>query len=277
MLPRSTSVPPWGVWLITTSAGTVSLAWRMTSSSSPARASSAMAVCSGLLTTVGTVTCGTSSSPKYDERPNASAASAATAQIANTTQTLFFRFSCSPQAEAGQEARGSGAVKGTTAAGNVALIVLPLDHGFASDAISLLTEQDILGERLVRRQKRRKSADAFLAELATLSVGDMVVHLDHGIGRYEGLTSIPVGNSPHDCVALTYAGGDKLYVPVENLDVLSRYGGESDGVTLDRLGGEAWQRRKARMKERIREIAGEVLATCLLYTTPSPRGRTRTR
>ena len=165
------------------------------------------------------------------------------------------------QAETWQEALGSSAVKGTTAAGNVALIVLPLDHGFASDAISLLTEQDILGERLVRRQKRRKSADAFLAELATLSVGDMVVHLDHGIGRYEGLTSIPVGNSPHDCVALTYAGGDKLYVPVENLDVLSRYGGESDGVTLDRLGGEAWQRRKARMKERIREIAGELLAT----------------
>ncbi len=145
--------------------------------------------------------------------------------------------------------------------GNVALIVLPLDHGFASDAISLLTEQDILGERLVRRQKRRKSADAFLAELATLSVGDLVVHLDHGIGRYEGLTSIPVGNSPHDCVALTYAGGDKLYVPVENLDVLSRYGGESEGVALDKLGGEAWQRRKARMKERIREIAGELLAT----------------
>ncbi len=143
----------------------------------------------------------------------------------------------------------------------VALIVLPLDHGFATDAISLLTEQDILGERLVRRQKRRKSADAFLAELATLSVGDLVVHLDHGIGHYEGLTSIPVGDSPHDCVALTYAGGDKLYVPVENLDVLSRYGGESEGVALDKLGGEAWQRRKARMKERIREIAGELLAT----------------
>ncbi|MFN4358802.1 transcription-repair coupling factor [Sphingopyxis alaskensis] len=151
--------------------------------------------------------------------------------------------------------------KGAAGTGTVAMVVLPLDHGFASDAISLLTEQDILGERLVRRQKRRKSADAFLAELATLSVGDLVVHLDHGIGRYEGLTSIPVGNSPHDCVALTYAGGDKLYVPVENLDVLSRYGGESDGVALDKLGGEAWQRRKARMKERIREIAGELLAT----------------
>lgn len=161
-------------------------------------------------------------------------------------------------ADSWQDALGTASA---TSGGATAMVVLPLDHGFASNAISLLTEQDILGERLVRRQKRRKSADAFLAELATLSVGDMVVHLDHGIGRYEGLTQIPVGNSPHDCVALTYAGGDKLYVPVENLDVLSRYGGESDGVALDRLGGEAWQRRKARMKERIREIAGELLAT----------------
>ncbi|WP_374524147.1 transcription-repair coupling factor [Sphingopyxis sp.] len=161
-------------------------------------------------------------------------------------------------ADSWQDALGTASAE---SGGATAMVVLPLDHGFASNAISLLTEQDILGERLVRRAKRRKSADAFLAELATLSVGDLVVHLDHGIGRYEGLTSIPVGNSPHDCVALTYASGDKLYVPVENLDVLSRYGGESEGVALDKLGGEAWQRRKARMKERIREIAGELLAT----------------
>jgi transcription-repair coupling factor (superfamily II helicase) len=158
-------------------------------------------------------------------------------------------------AESWQEALGLSG-KGTTA-----LVILPIDNGFVSEGISLLSEQDVLGERLVRRAKRRKSADAFMAELATLSVGDLVVHIDHGIGRYEGLTSIPVGSSPHDCVMLTYVGGDKLYVPVENLDVLSRYGGDSEGVTLDKLGGEAWQRRKARMKERIREIAGELLAT----------------
>ncbi len=127
--------------------------------------------------------------------------------------------------------------------------------------LALLTEQDMLGDRLVRRRKRRKSADAFLSELATLTPGDLVVHADHGIGRYEGLTQIPVGTSPHDCVALEYAGGDKLYVPVENIDILSRYGSESDGVALDKLGGEAWQRRKSRMKERIREIAGELIKT----------------
>jgi transcription-repair coupling factor (superfamily II helicase) len=122
----------------------------------------------------------------------------------------------------------------------------------------------MLGDRLVRRAKKRKSADAFLAELATLTPGDLVVHIEHGIGRYEGLTSIPVGKEPHDCVALSYAGGDKLYVPVENIDVLSRYGSGEDAVALDRLGGEAWQRRKARMKERIREIAGELLGVAAL-------------
>jgi len=143
----------------------------------------------------------------------------------------------------------------------VALVVLPLDHGFTAPGVAVLTEQDMLGDRLIRRQKRKKSADAFLAELATLSPGDLVVHSDHGIGRYEGLTSIPVGKSPHDCVALEYAGGDKLYVPVENLEVLTRYGSGEDGAALDRLGGEAWQRRKSKMKERIREIAGELIAT----------------
>ena len=143
----------------------------------------------------------------------------------------------------------------------VALTVVALDHGFTAPGVALLTEQDMLGDRLVRRAKRRKSADAFLAELATLSPGDLVVHTDHGIGRYEGLMQIPVGKAPHDCVALSYAGGDKLYVPVENLEVLSRYGSGEDGATLDKLGGEAWQRRKSRMKERIREIAGELIKT----------------
>ena len=142
-----------------------------------------------------------------------------------------------------------------------ALVVLPLDHGFTTPDVALLTEQDMLGDRLVRRRKRRKQADAFLHELATLSPGDFVVHVDHGIGRYDGLTQVPVAKTPHDCVAVSYAGGDKLYVPVENLEVLSRYGAESDGVTLDRLGGEAWQRRKAAMKERIREIAHELIRT----------------
>jgi transcription-repair coupling factor (superfamily II helicase) len=160
----------------------------------------------------------------------------------------------SAEVDTWQEALGA-------ASSGVALAVLPLDHGFTTSDVAVLTEQDMLGDRLVRRRKRKKSADAFLNELATLTPGDLVVHADHGIGRYEGLTRIPVGTSPHDCVALEYSGGDKLYIPVENLDILTRYGSGADGVALDKLGGEAWQRRKARMKERIREIAGELIKT----------------
>ena len=161
---------------------------------------------------------------------------------------------CVAMAESWQDAQNIAAKQ------TVALVVVPLDHGFTAPAVAIVTEQDLLGDRLVRRAKRKKSADAFLSELAMLSPGDLVVHRDHGIGRYEGLTSIPVGKSPHDCVALTYAGGDKLFVPVENLDVLSRFGSDSENASLDRLGGEAWQRRKSKMKERIRAIAGDLIA-----------------
>jgi transcription-repair coupling factor (superfamily II helicase) len=153
---------------------------------------------------------------------------------------------------------------GLASKGKVAMVILPIDHGFTTADIALISEQDMLGDRLVRRAKRKKSADAFLAELAALSPGDLVVHMEHGIGRYVGLISITVGKSPHDCVALTYSGGDKLFVPVENIDVLSRYGSDSENASLDKLGGEAWQRRKSRLKERIRAIAHELLQTAAL-------------
>ena len=149
--------------------------------------------------------------------------------------------------------------QGLAAKGQTAAMVLPLDTGFASDELELLTEQDVLGDRLVRRKKKRKDSDAFLAELQALAKGDLVVHVEHGIGKYLGLEPIPVGKSQHDCVALEYHGGDKLFIPVENIDVLSRYGSSEDAVTLDRLGGEAWQKRRARLKERITAIAGELM------------------
>jgi len=150
---------------------------------------------------------------------------------------------------------------GEAAKGQVALTVVPLDHGFTMPDLVVLTEQDMLGDRLVRRRRSAKKADAFLAELAMLTPGDLLVHAEHGIGRYEGLVAVDIGKAPHDCVMLSYDGGSKLYVPVENIDVLSRYGSESDGVALDRLGGVAWAARKGRMKQRIREIAGELMKT----------------
>ncbi|MEO1047453.1 MAG: transcription-repair coupling factor, partial [Pseudomonadota bacterium] len=148
---------------------------------------------------------------------------------------------------------------GLSAKGTAATVVLPLETGFASDTLEILTEQDVLGDRLVRRKKKRKDADAFLAELQALARGDLVVHVEHGIGKYLGLDPVTVGKSQHDCVALEYHSGDKLFIPVENIDVLSRYGSSEEAVPLDRLGGEAWQKRRARLKERITAIAGELM------------------
>ncbi|MFW5633615.1 MAG: transcription-repair coupling factor, partial [Erythrobacter sp.] len=148
---------------------------------------------------------------------------------------------------------------GLSARGDAAIMVLPLEAGFANDDLEIVTEQDVLGDRLVRRKKKRRDSDAFLAELQALSRGDLVVHVEHGIGKYLGLEPIPVGKSQHDCVALEYHGGDKLFIPVENIDVLSRYGSSEEAVPLDRLGGEAWQKRRARLKERITAIAGELM------------------
>ncbi len=141
----------------------------------------------------------------------------------------------------------------------VGLAVLPLEQGFATDTLVLLGEQDILGDRLARVPRRRRNLDQFIAEATNLTPGDLVVHADHGIGRYEALETIDVAGAPHDCVRVLYAGDDKLYVPVENIEVLSRFGSEDAGVQLDRLGGVAWQSRKARVKQRIRDIAGELI------------------
>jgi transcription-repair coupling factor (superfamily II helicase) len=133
-------------------------------------------------------------------------------------------------------------------------VVLPLESGFETDALAVISETDILGDRLARPRRRRR-AQNFLAEAAALTPGDLVVHIDHGIGRYSGLTTLEVQGAPHDCLELHYAAESKLYLPVENIDLLTRYGAESDGVQLDKLGGAAWQARKARAKERLREMA----------------------
>jgi transcription-repair coupling factor (superfamily II helicase) len=142
---------------------------------------------------------------------------------------------------------------------DTALAILGVESGFETSDIALITEQDILGERLVRARRASKRADNFIAEVTSLAADDLVVHVDHGIGRFIGLRAIEAAGAPHDCLEIHYAGGDKLFLPVENIELLSRYGSEEAGAELDRLGGTAWQSRKARMKNRIREIAGELI------------------
>ena len=140
----------------------------------------------------------------------------------------------------------------------VYLIVWGLEAGFETDDTAVISEQDVLGDRLVRRAKKKKRADNFLTEATSLSVGDLIVHVDHGVGRYTGLQTIDALGAPHDCLSLEYHGGDRLYLPVENIELLTRYGSE-EIAQLDRLGGGAWQAKKAKLKERIREMADKLI------------------
>ena len=144
------------------------------------------------------------------------------------------------------------------------LAVLGLEHGFETPDVSIIGEQDILGDRLVRPRRKARKASDIITEATSLSVGDLVVHADHGIGRFVGLQTITALGAPHDCLELAYHGGDKLYLPVENIELLSRFGSEESGVELDRLGGAAWQSRKARLKKRLREIAHELIKIAAL-------------
>ena len=154
--------------------------------------------------------------------------------------------------------------------GKLPVAVLGLEQGFEFENTVILGEQDILGDRLVRARKKVKAQNYF-TEISALSAGDLVVHLDHGIARFVGLRTIEAAGSPHDCLELHYAGGDKLFLPVENLELLSRYGAEDSEAVLDKLGGAGWQNRKARLKKRILDMAAgliQLAAQRLLRAAP---------
>ena len=135
----------------------------------------------------------------------------------------------------------------------------PLETGFQTDHLVVISEPDIFGQRLSRPQSKRAKGDDFLREVSVLETGDLVVHAEHGIGRYEGLMIINSAGGDHDCLHLVYAGGDKLYLPVENIELLSRYGSTGGEAQLDRLGGVAWQARVARIKGRVRIMAEQLI------------------
>ncbi|MEP1354882.1 MAG: transcription-repair coupling factor [Tateyamaria sp.] len=137
------------------------------------------------------------------------------------------------------------------------LVVWALEHGFEAPGITVISEQDVLGDRLIRAPKRKRRAENFLTETQSLSPGDLVVHVDHGIGRYQGMEVVTAAGAAHECLLLEYAESSKLYLPVENIELLSKYGHE-EGL-LDRLGGGAWQSKKAKLKERIREMADKLI------------------
>ncbi|MEL6168533.1 MAG: transcription-repair coupling factor [Pseudomonadota bacterium] len=139
----------------------------------------------------------------------------------------------------------------------VYLVIWALEHGYEARGQTVISEQDVLGDRLIRAPKKRRRAENFLTEAQSLSPGDLVVHVDHGIGRYKGLEVVTALGAAHECIHLEYAERSRLFLPVENIELLSRYGHE-EGL-LDKLGGGAWQAKKARLKERIRQIADRLI------------------
>ena len=153
----------------------------------------------------------------------------------------------------------SALVQATALRGKAALAVFGLEQGFETDDLVVISEQDILGDRLVRKRKSAKRAANFLSEIGSLSEGDIVVHANHGIGRFTGLKPIEAAGVRHDCLELHYADGAKLFLPVENLELLSRYGSEDAEAQLDRLGGAGWQKRKAKMRKRVLEMAAGLM------------------
>ncbi len=149
------------------------------------------------------------------------------------------------------------------AKGEAASAVLSLEAGFettlGTSNLAIVGEQDILGDRMVRRSKRRKRGADFISEVAGLDEGSLVVHAEHGIGRFVGLRTIEAAGAPRDCLELHYADDAKLFLPVENIDLLSRYGSDAAEAQLDKLGGGAWQMRKAKLKKRLLDMAGDLI------------------
>ena len=142
---------------------------------------------------------------------------------------------------------------------NIYLTVLNLNSGFHFDDYIFISEQDIFGEKFYRPRIIRK-AENFIREISSVMPGDAVVHVDHGIGRFENLSTLEINNAKHECLLIKYANDDKLYLPVENIEVLSRYGSDISDEMLDKLGGLSWTTRKENLKKKIKFLAEELIS-----------------
>jgi transcription-repair coupling factor (superfamily II helicase) len=165
---------------------------------------------------------------------------------------------------------------GAATAPRFAITVAPLEQGFAlkQPALTVLTERELYGERVRTDRKRRRGAardpDAIIRDLTELSVGAPIVHVDHGVGRYQGLVSMELGGMEGEFLVIEYAKGDKLYVPVAQLGLVSRYSGTAPELApLHSLGGDAWERARRKAAEKVRDVAAELLA---IYAQREARG-----
>jgi transcription-repair coupling factor (superfamily II helicase) len=148
-----------------------------------------------------------------------------------------------------------------------AITVASLEQGFAltKPALTVFTERELFGERVRTDRKKRVGAardpESIIKDLTELSIGSPIVHIDHGVGRYQGLVSLDVGDMPGEFLTIEYTKGDKLYVPVAQLGLVSRYTGTAPELApLHSLGGDAWERARKKAAEKVRDVAAELLA-----------------
>jgi len=144
----------------------------------------------------------------------------------------------------------------------LAVVVGDCSSGFAIPAVGLivLAESEVFGARRRTLRRPRYQRGSPITAFTDLAVGDLVVHEDHGIGRYLGLRTMTIGERAGDFLLLEYADGNQLYLPVERLDLISKYlGGDTEAARLDRLGGASWQRVKESVRAALREMAEELL------------------
>lgn len=138
--------------------------------------------------------------------------------------------------------------------------IFSLLQGLETSDFLVITEGEIFGEPLKEKPRKSRRSDLFIGEATSLQMGDYVVHEDHGVARYDGLDTLYVHGIPHDCLKLIYAEENKLFLPVENIDLISRYGSQESPPLLDRLGAAAWQARKAHVKKRLEDIAEHLMS-----------------
>ena len=147
----------------------------------------------------------------------------------------------------------------------IGIAVAPLEKGLLLDdpRIAVIAEPQLFGEQAMQRRRRKaktRDADAVVRNLAELNIGSPVVHEDHGVGRYLGLQKLKIGDIEAEYLTLEYAGGDKLYVPVSSLHLISRYTGTApDQAPLHKLGSGQWERAKRKASEKVRDVAAELL------------------
>ena len=149
---------------------------------------------------------------------------------------------------------------------NIFVINLPLRNGFKYKNTLFITEVDIFGNNFSTKKNKNKTNQStnFISELSSLRSNDIVVHIDHGIGQYKGLINLNIEGASHDCLMINYLDNDKLYLPVENIELLSKYGSDSSSINLDKLGGIAWQKRKSKLKKRIKDLADQLIKTAAI-------------